>query len=105
MNNYQFLKGMYSDTYFPNVLVDKIKDSLENLCTKLEDTQDRTEEEEVQMIASVIDDVNELENEFYAYDSEIETAARETILEDVEKIMKHYQVVCDFEEATGHREW
>lgn len=36
INNFDFLAGMYSDGYFPDGLVDKIKAILIDLCEKIE---------------------------------------------------------------------
>ena len=105
MKDYQFLKEMYADSYFPTILVDKVKDILVHLCNQFAENPIHTIEDELIFIDETIEKINVLENEFYAYESEIETAAREAILGDVIQIMKFYNVRCDFEEATGNREW
>lgn len=105
MKDYQFLTDMYSDSYFPTILVDKVKDVLVHLCNQFEEKSIHKIEDELIFIDEAIEKINVLENEFYAYESEIETAARESILGDVMEIMKFYNVKCDFEEATGNREW
>lgn len=105
MKDYQFLTSMYSDSYFPTILVNKVKDILVELCNQFEQNPMHNIEDEFTFIDEAIEKINVLENEFYAYESEIETAARESILGDVMQIMKFYNVKCDFEEATGNREW
>ena len=39
INAHEFLVDMYSDDYFPNHLVDKVKQVLLNLCEKIESKQ------------------------------------------------------------------
>lgn len=48
---------------------------------------------------------NELAEEFYEHDSEIETAARECIAADVKSILATYGLDVDLEEAISNRDW
>lgn len=101
--NYIYLENMYDDGYFPKFLVDKIKNLLEEVAdyleeeSPLEDVQEKLDE-----LASGI---NELQDEFYENDSEIETIARDSIAEAVEHILNYYNIEIDIEDALRAREW
>lgn len=102
--NYEFLKEMYSDGYFPDFLVDKIKAELENVVTFLEtgvtDLGQIQEKFDAMTIA-----INDLQEEFEENDSEIETAARDSIATDVIEILKWFEIDLDVEDALGERDW
>ncbi len=75
-SDYEMLKDMYQDGYFPDFLVDKIKCLLQEMVAFLE-----TGEKEVQ------------------------TAARESIGETVEYILNWFDIDMDVEDAIGQRDW
>ncbi|MBC6166027.1 hypothetical protein HCA15_05145 [Listeria booriae] len=99
-----YLADMYRDPYFPDFLVDKIKMLLKEVVALLE-----SGETDLEVIQAAFDKatigINELEEEFDDNDSEIETAARESIGETVDLILTHYKVAIDCEEALREREW
>ncbi|CAM4021143.1 DUF5713 domain-containing protein [Listeria booriae] len=99
-----YLADMYRDPYFPDFLVDKIKTLLKEVVALLE-----SGESDLEVIQAAFDKatigINELEEEFDDNDSEIETAARESIGETVDLILVHYKVAIDCEEAIREREW
>ncbi|WP_221630861.1 DUF5713 family protein [Listeria booriae] len=99
-----YLADMYRDPYFPDFLVDKIKTLLKEVVALLE-----SGESDLEVIQAAFDKatigINELEEEFDDNDSEIETAARESIGETVDLILTHYKVAIDCEEAIREREW
>ncbi|MBC1285252.1 hypothetical protein HB818_05755 [Listeria booriae] len=99
-----YLADMYRDPYFPDFLVDKIKTLLKEVVALLE-----SGESDLEVIQAAFDKatigINELEEEFDDNDSEIETAARESIDETVDLILTHYKVAIDCEEAIREREW
>lgn len=101
---YEFLKEMYSDDYFPDFLVDKIKAELEKVVAFLEtgvtDGNQIQEKFDEMTIA-----INDLQEEFEENDSEIETSARESIAADVIEILNWFDVDIDVEEALGERDW
>lgn len=105
MKNYAFLKDMYADQYFPKFLVDKIRTVLLEICDYIEKNNSLTKEQETEFIDKSIKKINDLASEFDENDSEIETVAREAILEDIKEIIKHYNLTFDFEEATADRDW
>ena len=49
--------------------------------------------------------INALQDEFEKNDSEIETAARESIAESVGLILDHFDIAIDTEEAIRERDW
>lgn len=104
MREEDYLTDMYSDSYFPNFLVDKIKESIKKIYEVLENGE--TDLEVIQTVCdnSVIE-INNLEDEFDNSDSEIETVARDSIAVTVEKILVKYNIDLDIEEALREREW
>lgn len=105
MSNYSFLKEMYEDQYFPNELVDKGKSILLNFCLKIEQENPKNLEELYILSHKATDEFNELQEEFYEKDSEIETAARECIAMDFEFISNSYGFDADTEELIATRDW
>ncbi len=102
--NYQLLADMYQDGYFPDFLVDKVKDLVQNVISYLE-----TGEQDLEKIQKHFDEmtlaINDLQEEFEENDSEIETAARDSIGETVEYILKWFQIDLDVEDAIQERDW
>ncbi len=96
---------MYDDEYFPNFLVDKIKAEIDKVETMLTAGETNTA-----VIQSHLDTmtraINDLEDEFDANDSEIETVARDTIATDMEYIAQSYGFEdADIEELVAPRDW
>ncbi|MGY3778896.1 DUF5713 family protein [Isobaculum melis] len=90
--------------FFPNFLVDKIKDLLASLVTYLE--EDNHSNEEIQSkLDKVVIAINDLQEEFGENDSEIETVARDSIGTTVHQILEAYQIDIDIEEAIRERDW
>lgn len=102
--NYQLLADMYCDDYYPPFLVDKIKVELNKLISLLE-----TGEQDVEVIQDKLDEIviaiNNLQEEFYENESEIETVARDSIGVTVEYILKWFGIDIDNEEAIRERDW
>ncbi|SAM62237.1 hypothetical protein CHUV0807_0991 [Cardiobacterium hominis] len=102
--DYQPLYEMYDDEYFPNFLVDKIKAELDKVEAVLAGG-----EKDTAIIQQYFDTmtraINDLEAEFDANDSEIETVARESIAEAVDYLLQKYRIAIDLEEALREREW
>lgn len=103
-NDFEYLKEMYEDDYFPNFLVDKIRDLIKNTVSFIEEGGHSKAE-----IQSSFDQmtlgINELETEFEENESEIETGARESIADTVDKILSYFNLDIDVEEAIREREW
>lgn len=102
--DYKILKDMYEDGYFPDFLVDKVRDLVQNVIAFLE-----TGETDLEKIQEKFDEmtlaINDLQEEFEENDSEIETGARESIGETVEYILQWFDIDMDVEDAIGEREW
>lgn len=105
IKNHSFLECMYSDTYFPKFLVDKCKHILVHFCSKIESEKPTNLEELYKLSHSATDQINDLQDEFYENDSEIETAARECFGAEFEFISKAYGFDADIEELIATREW
>ena len=102
--NYKLLEEMYSDDYFPDFLVDKVKALIIKVIELLE-----TGERDTGKIQKAFDkmtrSINKLEKEFEKNDSELETVARESIGETVEYILRWFEIDIDVEDAIGERDW
>lgn len=102
--DYKMLADMYQDDYFPDFLVDKIKVLLQNVIAVLE-----TGETDLETIQNHFDEmtraINDLEEEFEENDSELETAARDSIGETVDYILRWFDIDIDVEDAIGERDW
>jgi len=105
VKNHAFLEGMYNDSYFPNFLVDKGKDILLELCLNIEREQPKDAVEVYRLSHKATERFNDLAQEFYEHDSEIETAARDVIGADFRFILNAYNYDVDIEEAIAPRDW
>jgi 5-formaminoimidazole-4-carboxamide-1-beta-D-ribofuranosyl 5'-monophosphate synthetase len=105
MKDYVFLKDMYADSYFPKFLVDKVKTILVGLCSDIEKTSPKNLDELYKLTHTSTIKINELQDEFFEHDSEIETGARESIGHDFDIIAKSYGFNTDIEELIAPREW
>ena len=102
--NFILLEEMYLDPYFPDFLVDKIKILIEVLIKKLE-VGERDLDEIQEVLDSITIKINNLEEEFYDNNSEIETMARESIAYTISYILSYFDIRIDIEEAIRLRNW
>lgn len=105
IKKHAFLTDMYSDGYFPNFLVDKVKNILLAFCEKIEKEAPGNLEDLYKLSHAATEQINDLEDEFYKADSEIETAARETIAMDFDFIANTYNFDADVEMLIATRDW
>ena len=102
--DYKLLDEMYQDDYYPAFLVDKVKDELQKVIDLLESGETDTE-----VIQNTLDKavcrINNLQDEFYENDSEIETVARDCIGDTVAYILDWFDILIDTEEAIRERDW
>ena len=102
--NYKLLEEMYQDEYYPDFLVDKVKEELQKVIDLLESGETDTE-----VVQETLDEavcgVNDLQEEFDENDSEIETVARECIAAAVAHILEWFNIPIDTEEAVRERDW
>ncbi len=96
---------MYQDPYFPTFLVDKCKSVLLKLCQTIETNKPKNLEELYTLTQASTLELNELQEEFFEHDSEIETGARECLAMDFEFVAKAYGYDADVEELIGTRDW
>lgn len=102
--NYKLLDEMYQDEYYPNFLVDKVKDELQKAINLLETGETDTEIIQKKLDESICS-INDLQEEFDENDSEIETVARDCIGETVGYILEWFGIPIDVEEAIRERDW
>lgn len=102
--DYRLLEDMYGDGYFPDFLVDKVRDQVQAVIQFLE-----AGERDLQKIQDKFDEmteaINDLQEEFEEHDSEIETVARDSIGETVEHILQWFDVEIGVEDAIRQRDW
>lgn len=102
--NYVLLNEMYQDDYYPNFLVDKIRNELQKVIDLIE-----SGEKDINIIQEKMDEIicsiNNLQDEFDENDSEIETVARDCIGETVGYILDYFDIPIDVEEAIRERDW
>lgn len=103
-SNYQLLNEMYKDEYFPDFLVDKVKNELQKVIGLLESGETDTEVVQ-EKLDEVVCAINDLQDEFDENDSEIETVARDCIGETVAYILEWFGIPIDIEEAIRERDW
>lgn len=100
-----FLADMYSDSYFPKFLVDKGTAILLELCRQIETQSPKDLNALYQLTQEATIRFNELGDEFFENDSEIETVARTCIAADFEFIAHAYGFQADKETLIAPREW
>ncbi|WP_410799844.1 DUF5713 family protein [Lysinibacillus telephonicus] len=84
--------------------MDKIKLIITQVVHFLEEGKHSIEEVQQKLDEMTIA-INELQNEFYQNDSEIETVARDSIGITVEEILQYFELDIDIEDALRKREW
>lgn len=102
--NYILLEDMVNDEYYPEFLVDKLKELIIPVIILLENGETNTD-----IVQSKLDEmtlaINELQEEFYDNDSEIETVARDSIAVTIGHIMEWFSIDIDMETALRERDW
>ena len=105
LKDYEFLDCMYRDSYFPKFLVDKCKNILMNMCGTIETEKPENLDELYKITQSATDKLNDLEDEFFENNSEIETGARECLGANFAYISEAYGFDADVEELIATRNW
>jgi methyl-accepting chemotaxis protein len=103
-DNFDYLTEMYEDDYFPNFLVDQLRDTIREVVSFIEEGN-HTKVEIQEALDKMTLKTNELQEAFEENDSELETVARDSIGITVENILKYFDVDIDIEEAIREREW
>ena len=102
--NYTYLKDMYNDSYFPEFLVDKVKQEIVKVVEYLEEEGHAAEDIQKKFDIMTMA-INDLQEEFYENDSEIETVARDSIGVTVDYILEYFNIDIDPETAISERDW
>ncbi len=105
IETYNFLNEMYQDSYFPNPVVDKVKKVLLYMCEQIEETQPKTDAALLVLTHAATERINDLQQDFWDNESEIETAARDCIGMDFDFIVRTYGFDIDVEEVIATRDW
>lgn len=104
-DQYVLLQNMFEDTYYPQFLVEKIKWQFIHLIEFLESADGK----ELPLIQDKLDEftmfINNLQQEFWDQDSEIETVASESIMSTLEYILQWFEIDIPVEDALREREW
>lgn len=104
MSTIKYVEDMYRDDYYPTVLVDRVKNLLEQVEAVL-----KTGETDEHLIQQAFDQavmgINDLAEAFDEQGSEIETVARESIAETVFQMIDEYNIQTDIEELLRERDW
>jgi hypothetical protein len=97
---------MYSDSYYPKRLVDKLRDILVGLCSTIEQEKPATVDHFLRLTHEATERINDLAEEFEENDSELETVAREALAADFGFIADAYGFgSLDIEEIIAPRDW
>lgn len=103
---YHFLKDMDNEQFYPIHLVKKGQEILKALCLNIESSSPKTLTELYVLTHQTTDQFNDLAEEFYKENSEIETIARECISENIYIIAREYGFAnADYEELVATRDW
>ena len=105
IKDYAFLECMYNDTHFPKFLVDKCRNILLDLCSEIETQKPTNLDDLYKLTQAATQLLNDLEEEFYANDSEIETGAAECLAMDFDFVAQSYGFNADIETLIGSRNW
>jgi hypothetical protein len=105
IKNHTFLAGMLRDSYFPNNLVEKGQQILLRLCEAIESQKPSTDEDVYKLTHAATEEFNDLQEEFWQQESEIETVARDCIAVDFEFVAQTYGYDLDIEELVAPRDW
>ncbi|MGW4150933.1 DUF5713 family protein [Streptomyces albogriseolus] len=106
VSGHMFLRQMYTDSYFPDHVVDRGRAILLRLCERIEAEQPSDLEALYALSQAATEEFNSLEAEFEAAGSEIETVAREAIAEDFWFVASAYGFTdAHVEELIATRDW
>ncbi|MCQ6556996.1 DUF5713 family protein [Streptomyces sp. C10-9-1] len=101
-----FLRQMYDDSYFPDHVVDRGRAILLRLCERIEAERPSDLESLYALTQAATEEFNQLDREFVAAGSEIETVAREWICDEFCLVASAYGFTeADAEELTADRDW
>lgn len=106
IQSHSFLAGMYADDYFPNNCVEQVKQVLLTLCESIEREQPTNLDALYQLANTATEAINGLQETFESNDSDLETAARESMAADFAHIATAYGFeTADTEAMIASRDW
>lgn len=106
MANRAILQEMYDDSYFPDPLVDQLKQLFVTLCEGLESDPPQDLDALYARTHAVTEEINDLQNAFADAGSEIETGAREALGAEFAFVAAAYGFEdADIEELIATRDW
>ncbi|MFJ3230720.1 DUF5713 family protein [Streptomyces sp. NPDC086787] len=101
-----FLRGLYRDDYYPVRVVDLGRGILLRLCERIEAERPADLAALYVLTHAATEEFNDLQDEFEAAGSEIETVAREEMAEDFWFVAGVYGFTdADAEELIATRDW
>ena len=103
-DDFQYLPEMYADNYYPNFLVNKLKDALQETVHFIENGA-YTSAGIQESFDKTVTKINKLGEEFEENDSELETVARESIAFTIENILNYFDIDMSVEDAIRERDW
>lgn len=102
----KLLNEMSRDSYYPDFLVDKLRDVLLDACREIESQQPTNLQALYEITCRATERINDLQEEFEENDSEIETVARDDISMSFAYIAEVYGFPdADLEELVATRDW
>lgn len=106
LSEHVFLEPMLGDEYYPAHLVAKGQDIFVRLRARLDASPPADLAGLYELTHAATEEFNELQEEFWDADSEIETVARDVISVDMETVAKAYGFPeADIEELVAPRDW
>ena len=100
---FNYFIDMYNDSFYPTVMVDRLKSYIKEVVRFIEEN-DYTKEELQKKFDELTLIINKLQDDFHSHDSEIETVARESIGATIDEILQHFKIDITTEEAIRMRE-
>lgn len=86
-----YVSDLFQDEYYPNVLVSKIKTSLEKVVAYLENGG-RNKRTLQSKFDTAIEEINALQDAFHKQNSELETVARDSIEQTIIDMIRHFNL-------------
>lgn len=103
-NDENILALMYEDNYYPDFLVDKLKDEVLNVVEYLEN-EIYDEDELLLVFGEMTENMNSLKSDFQEHDSDLESGARESLEETIKYIIEEFGLEIDIDDALDGIDW
>lgn len=101
---YILLEQLYEDSFYPQYMLDKIKLMLLDFIFYIEENPTGITDVG-NKIFELVEEVKSMQDEFIAEESEFDALAKETLLRDIEYIIKWYHLPVNLEKELTKREW